>query len=131
MRGSLVNSGEPHFVVKTKDVDAARVREIGDAINKDTALFPRGVNIDLVEAVGPSRIKVRTYERGVYDETLACGTGATASAAVALLRGWVKKRQVKVDTVGGCLRIDVDADGTTYMTGPAERVFEGRIRIDV
>lgn len=131
MRGSLVNSGEPHFVVKTGDVGAVRMREIGDAVNKDKALFPRGVNIDFVEVVGPARIKVRTYERGVYDETLACGTGATASAAVALSKGWVKKRPVKVETVGGCLRVDVDADGTTYMTGPAERVFEGRIRVDV
>jgi len=127
---SIVNTGEPHIVVRTKDLDAEDVRRIGAIVNSDRKRFPKGVNINFVETVGPSEVKIRTYERGVYDETLACGTGATASAAVALLQGWVRTRRVKVNAVGGCLTIELSKDGRAYMTGPAEPVFEGRARIE-
>jgi diaminopimelate epimerase len=122
---SIVNTGEPHIVVRSTDLDSEDVRRIGAIINSDRKRFPKGVNINFVETVGPSEVKVRTYERGVYDETLACGTGATASAAVAHKQGWVKNRRVRVDAVGGCLTIELAKDGRAYMTGPAEPVFEG------
>jgi diaminopimelate epimerase len=128
---SIVNTGEPHIVVRSKDLDSEDVRRIGAMVNSDRKRFPKGVNINFVETVGPSEVKVRTYERGVYDETLACGTGATASAAVALMQGWVKGRLVRVDAVGGCLTIELAKDGRAYMTGPAEPVFEGRAWVEV
>jgi len=130
LRCSIVNTGEPHIIVRSKDLDSEDVRRIGAIINSDRKRFPKGVNINFVETVGPSEVKVRTYERGVYDETLACGTGATASAAVALLQGWVKNRRVKVNAVGGCLTIELAKDGRAYMTGPAEPVFEGRAWVE-
>jgi len=130
LKCSIVNTGEPHIVVRSKNLGSEDVRRIGAIVNSDRKRFPKGVNINFVETVGPGEVKVRTYERGVYDETLACGTGATASAAVALLQGWVKNRRVKVDAVGGCLTIELAKDGRAYMTGPAEPVFEGRAWVE-
>ena len=130
LRCSIVNTGEPHIVVRSKALGSEDVRRIGAIVNSDRKRFPKGVNINFVETVGPDEVKVRTYERGVYDETLACGTGATACAAVALMQGWVKNRRVKVDAVGGCLTIELAKDGSAYMTGPAEPVFEGRAWVE-
>jgi diaminopimelate epimerase len=127
LRGSLVNSGEPHFVVRTSNLEDEDVRAIGDAVNEDTRRFPKGVNIDFVQVMGPHRIRIRTYERGVYDETLACGTGATASAAVALLLGWVKPGPVDVHVRGGRLKIEISEDGTALMTGPAVAEYSGEL----
>lgn len=131
IHGSIISTGEPHIVVKTKDLDSVDVRQIGDLVNADHRRFPKGVNINFVEVARPGKIRVRTYERGVYDETLACGTGATASAAVAKLKGWVKDRRVRVDALGGCLTIELPKDGRAYMTGPAVKVFEGTAEIEV
>jgi len=127
-RGSLVNSGEPHFVSKTTNLSSLDVRGIGDTVNKNRKRFPKGVNLNFVQVEGPHEISIRTYERGVYGETLACGTGATASAAVALMLGWVKQSPVNVKVRGGQLKIRVDKDGRAYMTGPAEAEFEGVLK---
>ena len=127
---SIVNTGEPHIVVRSKNLGSEDVRRVGAIVNSDRKRFPKGVNINFVQPVGSNEVKVRTYERGVYDETLACGTGATASAAVALMRGWVKNRRIKVRAVGGCLTIEIAKDGRAYMTGPAEPVFEGRAWVE-
>jgi diaminopimelate epimerase len=128
LRGSLVNSGEPHFVSKTSDLASLDVKEIGDSVNRNHKRFPKGVNLNFVQVIGPHRISTRTYERGVYDETLACGTGATASAAVALMLGWVKPGQVEVKVRGGTLEIKVDKNRRAFMTGPAEAEFEGVLK---
>lgn len=129
--GALVNTGEPHLVFESDDVDSEDVVGIGEAVNGDRRRFPKGVNLNFVQKVGPHELRVRTYERGVYDETLACGTGATATAAVALLKGWVRPGTVKVRPPGGCLSIDVLDDGTAYMTGPATKVFDGAVEVEV
>jgi len=128
-KGAVVNSGEPHIVVRTRSLEGIDVRAIGDAVNADRRRFPRGVNINFVQVAGPHTISIRTYERGVYDETYACGTGATASAAVSLMLGWVKPGVVSVVTRGGRLRIAVRADGAATMTGPAVPVYEGSLRV--
>jgi diaminopimelate epimerase len=125
VNASIVNTGEPHIVVRTNSLDSLCMSEIGDFVNKDRKRFPKGVNINFVQVTGRHTIRIRTYERGVYDETLACGTGATASASVALMRHWVVPGTVNVDTRGGRIRIRLDKDGQATMTGPAVRVFEG------
>ncbi|MBN1678341.1 MAG: diaminopimelate epimerase [Candidatus Thermoplasmatota archaeon] len=127
--GALVNSGEPHFVTRTSDLRPLKVSEMGDAVNANKRLFPRGVNLNFVQVASPHTIRIRTYERGVYDETLACGTGATASAAVSLLLGWVRPGPVTVFAEGGRMRISVRDDGTIVMSGPAVRVFEGTLEL--
>ncbi len=129
LRGSLVNSGEPHFVLPVPGLDSLDVPRLGGLVNEDRKRFPGGVNVNFVEVESPSRLRIRTYERGVYDETLACGTGATASAAVALIKGWVQPGPILVSPPGGTLRVDIAEDGSAYLTGPAVPVFEGRIRL--
>lgn len=130
LRGSLVNTGEPHFVLRTEDLATEDVGSVGAAVNEDRKRFPRGVCVDFVQVSGPHSIRIRTYESGAYYETMACGTGATASAAVALALGWVRPGAVDVATKGGPIRIEVGPDGEAYMTGPARRVYEGRLAIE-
>jgi diaminopimelate epimerase len=130
-KGSIVNSGEPHIIVKTNRIDSLDMERIGDSLNTDKKRFPKGVNINFVQVTGPHSIIVRTYERGVYRETLACGTGSTAAAAVSLMLGWVRPGTVKVITRGGMIRIRVDPDGKATMTGPAVCVYEGRKTLNV
>jgi diaminopimelate epimerase len=129
LTGALVNSGEPHFVTRTADLEPLRVRDIGDTVNADRKSFPLGVNLNFVQATSSRSIRIRTYERGVYDETLACGTGATASAAVSLMLGWVRAAPVTVVTKGGAIRIALMEDGTAVMSGPAVRVYEGVLEL--
>ncbi|HEX9907737.1 MAG TPA: diaminopimelate epimerase [Thermoplasmata archaeon] len=128
---SILNSGEPHIVVATDDLDAVDLVAIGEEVNSQRRRFPHGVNLNFLEVTGPHEISVRTYERGVYDETLACGTGVTACSAAASLLGLVDKGTVTVRTTGGTIRIDLDDSGRALMTGPAVKVFEGRVRVEV
>ena len=129
--GYVVNSGEPHIVVKSEDVINEDVGMIGESVNKDRTRYPNGVNINFVQVVGKHEIKIRTYERGVYNETLACGTGATAGAYVAHALKWVEPGVVTVRAVGGTLRIELAQDGNAYMSGPAEAEYEGRLVAEV
>ncbi len=131
LAGALVNTGEPHLVFRSRDIDREDVVGIGEAINHDRNRFPGGVNVNFVEPVGQHEIRIRTYERGVYDETLACGTGATASAGVALKKKWVKPGPVKVRPRGGCITIEVGPDDVAYMTGPATKVYSGVIEVQL
>ncbi len=127
--GWVVNSGEPHMVFKVPDLDALDVVGIGESVNSDTSRFPSGININFVQVMRGGKIRIRTYERGVYDETLACGTGATASAGVAVLAGWVRKQPVTVNVLGGCITIELEGE-SAYMTGPAEEVFQGKVTVE-
>ncbi len=131
LNASMVNSGEPHIVIRVRDVDAIDATTIGEKTNADTKRFPNGVNLNFVEVAGPHEIRIRTYERGVYDETLACGTGATASAAVALMLKWVKPGTVKVRPPGGTIKVELDKEGRAFMTGPAMCEFQGKLVADV
>lgn len=78
----FVNTGVPHAVVPVEDAEAADVVRLGRALRHHERFAPRGTNVNFLQATGPGRGIVRTYERGVEDETLACGTGVTASALV-------------------------------------------------
>lgn len=131
VRAALVNTGEPHLVVKTEDLSSENVRGIGEDVNRAKDRFPGGVNINLVEVAGSNEISIRTYERGVFDETMSCGTGATAAASVALLSAWVQPGPVTVRTRGGNLVIELSDEMRAFMTGPASKEFEGCLTVDV
>jgi diaminopimelate epimerase len=118
-----VNTGVPHAVIFVPSVEAVDITVVSPGIRyHDT--FPAGANVNFVEMTGPDGIRIRTYERGVEDETLSCGTGATASAAVAHKLGYAGEK-VHVETEGGPLNIFLGKE--TFMEGPACTVFTGTI----
>jgi diaminopimelate epimerase len=120
---SAVNTGVPHAVIVVDAVDAIDVASVAPAI-RSHATFPKGANVNFVEKTGENSIRIRTFERGVEDETLSCGTGATASAAV-MHRLGLTGDVVEVETRGGPLTIYVR--GGAKMQGPAVTVFTGVI----
>ncbi|MGO1070594.1 diaminopimelate epimerase [Lysobacter sp. CA199] len=118
-----VSMGNPHAVIEVDDVDAAPVESIGPML-QSSAEFPESANVGFAQVIAPDRIRLRVYERGV-GETLACGSGACAAAAVLMQRGRIQ-REVAVQLPGGELRIVwPDADSTLSMSGPTAFVFEG------
>ena len=123
---SAVNTGVPHAVVFVDDVDAVDLTKVAPPIRYDK-IFPHGANVDFVQREAGG-LKVRTYERGVEGETLSCGTGSVAAAAVARRRGFVRDATV-VRTRGGDLLVSFVAD-IAFMEGPAETVFSGEIDVD-
>src|SRR5205807_9185005 len=78
----FINSGVPHVVIPVPRIDDVDVRRQGSAIRYHKMFLPNGPNVNFIEKRGPNKIAVRTYERGVEDETLACGTGIVASALI-------------------------------------------------
>ncbi|HVU94628.1 MAG TPA: diaminopimelate epimerase [Puia sp.] len=127
----LLDTGSPHYVRMVTDVMELDVYHKGMEIRYSSDFAKEGVNVNFVEHRRPDEIIVRTYERGVEDETLSCGTGVTASA-LACYHNEAGYNYVKVITKGGKLtvRFDRTADGAyenIWLCGPAVRVFEGSI----
>jgi diaminopimelate epimerase len=129
----FINSGVPHVVIPVSRIDDVDVRREGSAIRYHEMFSPKGANINFIEKRGPTKIAVRTYERGVEDETLACGTGVVASALIfavtensggpisVIARGG-DELQVSFDKIDNQFR-------NVTLTGPADFVFEGTIEI--
>jgi diaminopimelate epimerase len=118
-----VSMGNPHAVIEVDDVDIAPVLATGPALQESTA-FPESANIGFAQVVARDRLRLRVYERGV-GETLACGSGACAAAAVLMRRGRID-RSVDITLPGGDLHIDWPDDAAeVIMSGPAAFVFEG------
>lgn len=127
---SLLDTGSPHFVQWVEDVADRAVKAEGRSIRHWEEFEPGGVNVNFVEATEEGLI-VRTYERGVEDETLSCGTGVTA-AAIASTGEEEGVFAVPVSTPGGALEVSFVKDGPTsarevVLTGPAVFVFEGKV----
>ncbi|WP_292370365.1 diaminopimelate epimerase [Methanoregula sp. UBA64] len=118
------NTGVPHAVVLVDVVDGVDIAVAAPPIRHHRT-FLHGANVNFVQKTGDDSIRIRTFERGVEDETLSCGTGATASAAIVHHLGYMKG-PVKVDTKGGPLTISFGPDGAK-MEGPAATVFSGSI----
>ena len=118
-----VNTGVPHAVIIVDAIDTIDVEAVAPAIRHHPT-FEKGANVNFVERTGPDSIRIRTFERGVEEETLSCGTGATASAAVVHKMGFTGDT-VNVETRGGPLIIYLK-DGAK-MEGPATTVFSGKI----
>lgn len=122
-----VSLGNPHAVLRVDDVECAPVARLGPAIEAHPR-FPKRVNAGFMQVVTPHEIRLRVYERG-SGETLACGTGACAAAACGIRQG-VLESPVTVHLPGGTLHIEWPApDAPLRMTGPAERVFDGRVAL--
>jgi len=128
-----VNTGVPHAVLYVPDADQAMVSTLGPELRRHPHFAPRGTNVNFVQVLEPGFIRVRTYERGVEGETLACGTGVTASALIsAALHGYTSPVRVRVQG-GDELEVGFTRNGDAFervtLEGPAEFVFDGRIEI--
>lgn len=128
----FVNSGVPHAVIEVDDLAGLDVCRIGRAIRRHDDFAPAGTNANFICRTGPDSIMIRTYERGVETETLACGTGIAASALVAARLNLVEP-PVKVKAAGGDIltvdfrMTDETAEEVTLL-GPARHVFTGTIQ---
>ncbi|MCA1770022.1 MAG: diaminopimelate epimerase [Halomonas sp.] len=121
----VVSMGNPHAVVRVDDVERAPLERLGPAIESHPR-FPKRVNAGFMQVVSEHEIRLRVYERG-SGETLACGTGACAAVATGIRQGLLTS-PVTVHLSGGDLTIEWGGPGTSLaMSGPAERVYDGRI----
>ncbi|MDP2752788.1 MAG: diaminopimelate epimerase [Nitrospirota bacterium] len=121
---TCVSMGNPHAIIVVDDVSNFPVPYYGPLI-ENHQLFPRKTNVEFIEVLNTSEIKMRVWERG-SGETMACGTGASASAVASNIKGLTEKKVV-VHLLGGDLFIEWASDNHVYMTGPAMEVFEGII----
>lgn len=128
-------TGTDHAVMFVPEVETVSVASLGHALRFDEAFQPAGTNVDFVSVTqkAPATVRMRTYERGVEAETLACGTGALASALVARLTGQVEGDAVTVLAPGGTLRVGFRLEGggvhDLWLEGPAEVVYRGTVEV--
>jgi len=129
----FINSGVPHVVVPVPKVDDVDVRKRGQALRRHDKFSPAGANVNFIEKRGQKKISIRTYERGVEDETLACGTGVVASALIFAATEKVDGPIAITVRSGSELSVDFkrteDQFANVTLTGPAEFAFEGTIAI--
>jgi len=132
-RVHYINSGVPHVVVPVARVDMVHVYGRGGAIRCHELFSPAGANVNFIEKRSPRQISIRTYERGVEDETLACGTGVVASALIFAATEKVDGPISVIVRSGSELSVDFKRAGGQFrnvtLTGPAEFAFEGTIDI--
>lgn len=131
IKADYVDSGVPHVVVPVEDVDQVEVYSLGNKLRFHPRFAPRGANANFAEKRGARRIAIRTYERGVEAETLACGTGVVASA-ILFAAGENVSGPIEVIVRGGdTLEVDFKRSGDAFsnvtLTGPADFVFDGTI----
>ena len=129
----FINSGVPHVVIPVSRIDDVDVRREGSVVRYHKMFSPNGTNVNFIEKRGPKELAVRTYERGVEDETLACGTGVVASALVFSVVEKVNGPITIIARGGDELQVGFEKSGNQFrnvtLTGPAEFVFEGSIEI--
>jgi diaminopimelate epimerase len=129
----LLNTGSPHYIKFVQDVALTDVNGEGKAIRNSGPFLRNGVNVNFVE-INQQVLTMRTYERGVEDETLSCGTGATAAAIGAFWNKKIDTNSVDIHTRGGNLNVSFDASNnniftSVYLTGEATPVFEGKMHL--
>ncbi|MCL4151413.1 UNVERIFIED_CONTAM: hypothetical protein GTU68_010396 [Idotea baltica] len=130
-----IDTGSPHYVWFTdKPIEEISVFEQGKKIRYHTDFQAiGGTNVNFVNIDEPKKLQVRTYERGVENETLSCGTGVTACAYTYLMQHPQDSPEIQINTPGGILKVEVKDMGTTeervFLSGPATFVFQGKIRL--
>ena len=127
----LINTGSPHYIQYVPNAHDLNVVERGREIRYSDRFKAEGVNVNFLEECGENSLVIRTYERGVENETLSCGTGCTAAALSFALKG--AQSPVYLNAVGGELQVSFTKENNTfkdiYLIGPAEKVFEGVIEL--
>jgi len=127
----FLNTGSPHHVTFVNNVSKIKVKSKGRKIRNSSTYANTGTNVNFVEQINENTFKVRTYERGVEDETLSCGTGVTAVAIAAFQTQRTQKNNIEVRTNGGTLAVSFDktedAYTNVYLKGATKLVFKGKL----
>lgn len=127
----FLNTGSPHHVKFTENIATLDVKKVGKKIRYASPYFETGTNVNFVEQINDNTFKVRTYERGVEDETLSCGTGVTAVAIASYASKKSTEKIINLQTMGGILEVSFDKEDNNYrnivLKGPATFVYKGRI----
>ncbi len=126
---SLIDTGSPHYLRFVEQTDAIDLIESGREVRYSKRFADQGVNVNFLEPISENELNIRTYERGVENETLSCGTGCTAAAIAHGLK--TGANAIKLNAQGGQLSVRFERDGDqfkeVYLKGPAEKVFSGQI----
>lgn len=129
----FLNTGSPHHVQLVSDLENYDIKKNGAAIRYGALYGKEGSNINFVKQIDDNTFALRTYERGVEDETLSCGTGATATALAMNATGITNSTSIHLNVEGGKLEVSFDKKDdqftNVFLKGPAEFVFEGQIEI--
>ena len=129
---NFANTGSPHYISFVDDLENYPVVQEGKKIRYSDDYSPDGTNVNFVSLRSDNTIFVRTYERGVEDETLSCGTGVTAAALAASLKGY--SSPIKIKTLGGDLSVEFKSSQSgafqdIFLIGPAKMVFQGDLEL--
>ena len=130
---SFLDTGSPHHIEMVSEISTIDVKSKGAAISYSAIYDPAGTNVNFVEQINEDIFSIRTYERGVEDETLSCGTGATAVAIAMNFSGKTNSNNITINVQGGKLEVSFDKNDSHYsnvcLKGPATFVFQGKINI--
>jgi len=130
---AFLNTGSPHHIEFCKNIAEINVKKSGAKIGYSAPYFETGTNVNFAEQITTDSFKVRTFERGVEDETLACGTGVTAVAIAAHKSNMTDDNSIKIEVLGGNLEVSFeevkDKYTNIFLKGPAQFVFKGEIAI--
>jgi len=133
--GTWLDTGSPHLVIEKDNIDKLDVNNEGRLIRYNDFYKKEGVNVNFIEKISDDQFKIRTYERGVENETLACGTGSTASAICMNFLGRTKSGKITMKCRGGDLNVQFNSSNNGFeeisITGPAKLVFDGTIKVKV
>ena len=129
---AFVHTGSPHHVRWVEDLEDYPVLEQGQLLRHDPCYAPGGSNVNFVEKISDNEIFVRTFERGVENETLSCGTGVTAAALVC--GALTQQKSIQIRTLGGNLRVTFEGTAqegfdNIWLIGPAQQVYAGQIQL--
>ncbi len=129
----FLNTGSPHHVTLVNDLEHYNVKENGAEIRYSYLYGKAGSNVNFVNQISENHFRLRTYERGVEDETLSCGTGATATAIAMNIIGKTKSNSIDIEVEGGKLKVIFEKTDkgfeNVFLIGPATFVFEGEIEL--
>ncbi len=129
----FLNTGSPHHITLVNDIENLEVKTNGAAIRYSDLYGKAGSNVNFVSQLSENNFRLRTYERGVEDETLSCGTGATATAIAMYAIGKTNSKEIAIDVEGGKLKVSFDKTDNgfenVFLEGPATFVFQGEIEI--
>lgn len=128
----VINTGSPHFINFVTHIDSFDVVEYGKSIRYNETYKEHGINVNVIQPIDDNSFEIKTYERGVEDETLSCGTGVTASAlAYAIAKNYQGARLITVKTQGGECRVSFERAGDSFtsvrLIGPAKFVYKGEV----